>query len=45
MATHSSGDQARENDAAPVRVHSCSRIGLQATPPGRRLRFGGRRAV
>jgi nicotinamidase/pyrazinamidase len=25
----------------PVRVHSCSRIGLQANTPGRRLTIGG----
>jgi len=32
----------RRDDADfPVRVHSCSRIGLQANPPGRRLTIGG----
>ena len=31
----------RRDDAdSPVRVHSCSRIGLQANPPGRRLAIG-----
>ncbi len=49
MATEERGDDShaeRHGDVdAPVAVFSCSRLGLQANPPGRRLTFGRRRRV
>jgi hypothetical protein len=31
----------RDDGQLPLRVHSCSRLGLQANPPGRRVTIGG----
>jgi hypothetical protein len=38
--TTSQPPERRDDADLPVRVHSCSRLGLQANPPGRRLPIG-----
>lgn len=48
MAPAGHGEQPsdRHDDAEiPLMVYGCSRIGMQANPPGRRLRFGWRRGA
>jgi hypothetical protein len=38
---HAQPPERRDDGDPPLRVHSCSRLGLQANPPGRRPVSGG----
>lgn len=41
MATDRPGGQQPDNGADAVRTYSCSRVGMHANPPGRRLSLPG----
>lgn len=41
MATDRPGAQQPDNGADAVRTYSCSRVGMHANPPGRRLSLPG----
>lgn len=44
MTTDRPGSEPPEGrDDGAIQIHSCSRIGMRANPPGLRLSFGGRR--